>query len=262
VTSLGELAVEEPQLRVIETEGRWAVDTVRGMTATQAIVKLRFGPGRTCEAVARLIERGVANAERAGVSTDHLIVVGGDVQPGEEIVRVRRKAHGKADWISSPTSQVRIELLAAGLHASGMRLRPGDRHGPAAGLVADGPLTGGPAATEDEPAASPPPEDPRGQKIRDTLYDVIDPDLGVNIVDLGFVRAIEIDGDTAVITMTLTSPACPLAGTMEDQIRTQLVAERRIVSDVRVNWVWVPAWRPDDISEDGRWQLTAIGFSF
>ncbi len=91
---------------------------------------------------------------------------------------------------------------------------------------------------------------------------MIDPDLGVNIVDLGFVRAIEIDGDTAVITMTLTSPACPLAGTMEDQIRTQLVAKRRIVSDIRVNWVWAPAWRPDDISEDGRWQLAAIGFSF
>jgi hypothetical protein len=58
VNLLGELAVEEPQLRVIDTDGRWAVETVRGMTATQAIVKLRFGPGRTCEPVARLIERG------------------------------------------------------------------------------------------------------------------------------------------------------------------------------------------------------------
>jgi metal-sulfur cluster biosynthetic enzyme len=237
---------------VIDTDGRWAVDTVRGMTATQAIVKLRFGPGRTCEPVARLIERGVANAERAGVSTDRLIVVGGDVQPGEEIVRVRRKAHGKADWISSPTSQVRIELLAAGLHASGMRRRPEDRDEPSAR----------PRGTEEGRVAPACSEDPRVEQIRATLFEVIDPDLGVNIVDLGFVRAIEIDGDTAVITMTLTSPACPLAGTMEDQIRTQLVVEGRIVSDIRVNWVWAPAWRPDDISEDGRWQLTAIGFSF
>jgi metal-sulfur cluster biosynthetic enzyme/ribosomal protein L22 len=257
VTPLGELSVEEPQLRVIDTDGRWAVDTVRGMTATQAIVKLRFGPGRTCEPVARLIERGVANAERAGVSTDHLIVVGGDVQPGEDIVRVRRKAHGKADWISSPTSQVRIELLAAGLHESSMRLRPDDRDEAPTGPVAVGPL-----AAEGESIASAQADDPRRPQIRDALFEVIDPDLGVNIVDLGFVRASDIDGDTAVITMTLTSPACPLAGTMEDQIRTQLVVQGRIVSDIRVNWVWAPAWRPDDISEDGRWQLTAIGFSF
>jgi metal-sulfur cluster biosynthetic enzyme len=53
-----------------------------------------------------------------------------------------------------------------------------------------------------------------------------------------------------------------LASTIEDQIRTQFVVAGRIVSDIRVNWVWAPAWRPDDISEDGRWQLTAIGFSF
>jgi metal-sulfur cluster biosynthetic enzyme len=194
----------------------------------------------------------VANAERAGVSTDHLIVVGGDVQPGEEIVRVRRKAHGKADWISSPTSQVRIELLAAGLHASGTRRLSEDVHESPAGHP----------AAETESAARASSEDPRIDAIRAALFEVIDPDLGVNVVDLGFVRGSEIDGDTAVITMTLTSPACPLAGTMEDQIRRQLVVEGRIVSEVRVDWVWTPAWRPGDISEDGRWQLTAIGFSF
>ena len=88
------------------------------------------------------------------------------------------------------------------------------------------------------------------------VRDVIDPDLGVNIVDLGFVRRIAHEGNVTVITLTLTSPACPLAAQIEKQIR------RRLAGDVRVEWVWSPAWRPGDISEDGRWELAAIGFSF
>ena len=51
---------------------------------------------------------------------------------------------------------------------------------------------------------------------------MIDPDLGVNVVDLGFVRQVEIQDRVAVITMTLTSAACPLTSIMEDQIRTEL----------------------------------------
>ena len=56
--------------------------------------------------------------------------------------------------------------------------------------------------------------------VREALLDVIDPDLGVNIVDLGFVRHVEVRDGTAVITMTLTSAACPLTSIMEDQIGT------------------------------------------
>ena len=104
--------------------------------------------------------------------------------------------------------------------------------------------------------------DPRVEEIRSALFDVMDPDLGVNIVDLGFVRAIALEGNTAIITMTLTSPACPLSGVMEDQIRTRLLDEGRLVEDFRVDWVWVPAWKPSDITEEGRWELTTIGFSF
>ncbi|MGC2003252.1 metal-sulfur cluster assembly factor, partial [Trebonia sp.] len=93
------------------------------------------------------------------------------------------------------------------------------------------------------------------------LSDVIDPDLGVNIVDLGFVRAVAIEGRTAVITMTLTSAACPLTHVMESQIRTGLAA-LDCVEDFRVDWQWLPAWRPADITDSGREQLSAIGFSF
>jgi metal-sulfur cluster biosynthetic enzyme len=95
--------------------------------------------------------------------------------------------------------------------------------------------------------------------VRAALSDVIDPDLGVNIVDLGFVRAITIEGRTAVIAMTLTSPACPLTGVMENQIRTGL-ARLGHIEDFRVDWQWVPPWRPADITDSGREQLRAIGF--
>ncbi len=228
MTLLGELAVEEPQLRLAAADGRRALEVVRGLPAAEAMVKLRFGRP-SCEPLARLIEKALAQAERAG----ELIVTGGVIEAAEDIVRMRRKAHGKADWIASPTSSVRIELRPAGLVASSLDV-----------------MLEAPTAPE-SPDITVEDED-----VLRTLRDVIDPDLGVNIVDLGFVRRIALEGELTVITMTLTSPACPLAAQIEKQIR------RRLGGDVRVEWVWSPAWRPSDISEDGRWELAAIGFSF
>ncbi|WP_223280868.1 metal-sulfur cluster assembly factor [Streptomyces antnestii] len=102
----------------------------------------------------------------------------------------------------------------------------------------------------------------RAAEVREALKDVLDPDLGVNVVDLGFVRRVEVDEHGfAVLTMTLTSPACPLTGVMEDQIRTLLSVETSPVTGFRVEWVWLPTWRPADISEEGREQLRAIGFT-
>lgn len=98
--------------------------------------------------------------------------------------------------------------------------------------------------------------------VTEALREVIDPDLGVNVVDMGFVRAVEVDGDVARLTMTLTSPACPLTGVMEDQIRTALTGDGGLVRDFTVEWVWKPAWTPALITPDGREQLQAIGFSF
>ncbi|WP_236795591.1 metal-sulfur cluster assembly factor [Amycolatopsis sp. GM8] len=99
------------------------------------------------------------------------------------------------------------------------------------------------------------------ERVREALRDVLDPDLGVNVVDLGFLYGIEVDEQgSATLRMTLTSPACPLTGIMEDQIHTALVAGG-IVAAVRVEWVFSPAWTPARISDDGRDQLRAIGFS-
>ncbi|TCK26764.1 metal-sulfur cluster assembly factor [Pseudonocardia endophytica] len=98
-------------------------------------------------------------------------------------------------------------------------------------------------------------------RLRDALFDVIDPDLGVNVVDLGFLYAIESGPDGRVsLRMTLTSPACPLTGVIEDQIRAALV-DTGLATAVDVEWVFVPAWTPARITEDGRDQLSAIGFT-
>ena len=242
-TLAAEWHVDEPQLRVTEGDALVALHAVTGQPVIPARARLRFGPGRTCEAIARLLDRAIVRAEAAGLDPRLLVVADGSAEAGEDIVRVRRKAHGVADWIHSPTCRVHIVLRPAGLHATA---RPAGARPPA------------PA----DPAAPPPPAEPSGDAaaVRDSLAEVIDPDLGVNIVDLGFVRGVAVEGRTAVITMTLTSAACPLTGILEDQVRTAL-APLGCVDDFRVDWQWIPAWRPADISEAGREQLRAIGFT-
>ena len=247
-TLAAEWHVDEPQLRVTESDARAALRAVTGKPVIPARARLRFGPGRTCEAIARLLDRAIVRAESAGLDPQLLVVADGSAEAGEDIVRVRRKAHGVADWIHSPTCRVRIVLRPAGLHTAGLRT-PGQ-------------AAGTPGSSPADPVAPVPPAEPSAEAaaVRDALAEVIDPDLGVNIVDLGFVRGIALDGRTAVITMTLTSAACPLTGVLEDQIRAGLVP-LGCVDDFRVDWQWIPAWRPADITDSGREQLRAIGFT-
>ena len=245
-TLAAEWRVDEPQLRVTESDARAALRTVTGKPVIPARARLRFGPGRTCEAIARLLDRAIVRAGSAGLDPQLLVVADGSAEAGEDIVRVRRKAHGVADWIHSPTCRVRIVLRPAGLHATGQ----------AAGTP--GPSPADPAAPV--PAREPAEPSAEAAAVRGALAEVIDPDLGVNIVDLGFVRGVVLDGRTAVITMTLTSAACPLTGVLEDQIRAGLVP-LGCVDDFRVDWQWIPAWRPADITDSGREQLRAIGFT-
>lgn len=97
------------------------------------------------------------------------------------------------------------------------------------------------------------------QEVEDALRDVIDPELGINIVDLGLLYGIMIDDDDFVtIDMTLTSAGCPLTDMIEDQVRMML---NGVAAGVTINWVWMPPWGPDRITEDGREQLRAIGFN-
>jgi metal-sulfur cluster biosynthetic enzyme len=95
--------------------------------------------------------------------------------------------------------------------------------------------------------------------VTESLKDVVDPELGINIVDLGLIYGLTVDdSNVAIIDMTLTSAACPLQDVIEEQIHTALDP---LVADFRVNWVWMPPWGPDKITDDGRDQLRALGFN-
>ena len=95
--------------------------------------------------------------------------------------------------------------------------------------------------------------------VEEALHDVIDPELGINVVDLGLVYGVVVDQQNhAVIDMTLTSAACPLTDVIEDQTGMSLEG---LVDGFRINWVWMPPWGPEKITPDGREQMRALGFN-
>ena len=101
------------------------------------------------------------------------------------------------------------------------------------------------------------------EDLEEAMRDVVDPELGINVVDLGLVYDIRVEEDnTATLDMTLTSAACPLTDVIEDQTRQALTGGPGpgLVDDIRINWVWMPPWGPDKITDDGREQLRALGF--
>ncbi|MFY0406481.1 metal-sulfur cluster assembly factor [Solicola sp. PLA-1-18] len=106
---------------------------------------------------------------------------------------------------------------------------------------------------------TPKPGAPTVEDVTEAMKDVVDPELGINVVDLGLVYGAHVDADNnAVIDMTLTSAACPLTDVIEDQTRQSLEG---VVNDFRINWVWMPPWGPDKITDDGREMLRALGFN-
>ena len=110
-----------------------------------------------------------------------------------------------------------------------------------------------------EPASGDFTADAETEDLLEAMRDVVDPELGVNVVDLGLVYGVTFESDrTATIDMTLTSAACPLTDVIEDQTRSALEG---LVEDFRINWVWLPPWGPEKITEDGREQLRALGFN-
>lgn len=92
--------------------------------------------------------------------------------------------------------------------------------------------------------------------VRRLLRTVIDPELGVNIVDLGLVYDIAVDGETGAVAieMTLTTPGCPLSGYLDDRIRGCL-AQLPQVRRVGVELVWDPPWDPEMMSDAARGAL-------
>ncbi len=121
------------------------------------------------------------------------------------------------------------------------------------------------AATFDAPGGERPEQSEadlaKASDVEEYMRDVIDPELGINVVDLGLVYDVYmVDGNEAHIDMTLTSPACPLTDVIEDQARAAIVGNG-IAEKMSLNWVWMPPWGPHMITEEGRDQLQALGFA-
>ena len=124
------------------------------------------------------------------------------------------------------------------------------------------------AAVNGANAAQPTASEADRDEVLEALKDVVDPELGINVVDLGLVYDVILDrgdhGTTATIDMTLTSAACPLTDMIEDQVNAALVGvggNTGMVDDARINWVWMPPWDITRITDDGREQLRSLGFS-
>lgn len=99
---------------------------------------------------------------------------------------------------------------------------------------------------------------PTEEDILEALRDVIDPELGIDIVNLGLLYDIHLNGTKVVLDMTLTSAACPLTDVLEDQTAQALSG---LVTSARINWVWLPPWGPERITPEGREMLQALGFN-
>ncbi|MDO5053117.1 MAG: metal-sulfur cluster assembly factor [Pseudoclavibacter sp.] len=100
----------------------------------------------------------------------------------------------------------------------------------------------------------------RYDELEEALKQVEDPELGVNIVDLGLVYDLNWDDeqDALVISMTLTSAGCPLTDVIEDDTAKALEGH---VERFLINWVWMPPWGPEKITDDGREMMRALGFN-
>ncbi len=95
--------------------------------------------------------------------------------------------------------------------------------------------------------------------ITEAMKDVVDPELGINVVDLGLLYGNQVHEDnTVTLDMTLTSAACPLTDVIEDQTRNALAP---LSASATINWVWMPPWGPEKITDDGRDQLRALSFN-
>jgi metal-sulfur cluster biosynthetic enzyme len=120
----------------------------------------------------------------------------------------------------------------------------------------------GAAGMPEPPAAQAAGDGPSLDDVEEAMRDVVDPELGINVVDLGLVYGLKVEDNKAIIDMTLTSAACPLTDVIEEQARSALTGGSTggLVEDITINWVWMPPWGPEKITEDGREQLRALGF--
>lgn len=98
---------------------------------------------------------------------------------------------------------------------------------------------------------------PTREEVEEQLKEVIDPELDVNIVDLGLVREIDIEDDKVDILMTLTTPGCPLHSVFDEMVR-QEVGALTDVNEVDVELTFEPRWTPEEMSDEARNEIGNI----
>jgi metal-sulfur cluster biosynthetic enzyme len=91
-------------------------------------------------------------------------------------------------------------------------------------------------------------------EVQEALSNVIDPELGLDFVELGLIYEIEVDGGAVHVTFTLTAPGCPIGPEVEEQIE-EFVSELDGVESVSSTMVFTPPWTPDRMSEDAKFAL-------
>lgn len=94
--------------------------------------------------------------------------------------------------------------------------------------------------------------------VREALYEVYDPELGVNVIDLGLVYGVDVEGNDVRITMTLTTPGCPLHDMLTEAVDQAVHTYVPTAGQVEINLVWEPPWSPDMITPDGLRELGMV----
>ena len=92
------------------------------------------------------------------------------------------------------------------------------------------------------------------EDVFDALSNVIDPELGLDFVELGLIYGVEVDGGAVNITFTLTTPACPIGPQVSEQMQ-EFVGELPGVTEVNPSMVFTPPWSPEKMSEDAKFAL-------
>ena len=95
---------------------------------------------------------------------------------------------------------------------------------------------------------------PTFEDVEDALTNVIDPELGLDFVELGLIYGIEVEGGDVHVTFTLTSPGCPIGPQVSEQIE-EFVSELDGVESVESTMTFTPPWTPDRMSEDAKFAL-------
>lgn len=90
------------------------------------------------------------------------------------------------------------------------------------------------------------------EDVRNVLRHVIDPEVGIDVVDLGLIYGIDVHGESVTVRMTMTSPACPLGEAIEREVVDVVAAVVPRGTDVRVEFVWDPPWDPSRMAESAR----------